>query len=143
MEKRKSLKYDELIDVVKSPTQRIRVAVLAECTQIDRSSLASLVKQMKDIAESNEALLELLDTEKNQYLFYSCDLRKLIFTTESVRTKLAIIDMIAPRLSDPAEDRAFFVDCFRFCEEKEKVVDLLCSTVLPSFTTVPRSVTSA
>ena len=121
MEKRGSLKFEDIGEIIASPTQKRASQPLAECTPIDTDTLDGLVKRMKDVAESNESLLLLLDTEKNQYLFLSRDLRKLIATTESVRTKISIIEMIAPRLRDPAEDRVFFLSCFKYSEEKEKV----------------------
>jgi hypothetical protein len=50
---------------------------------------------------------------------------KIIMTTTSIRTKLAMIDMIGPRLTDPKAKMEEFLGLFRYADEKSKVEDVL------------------
>lgn len=51
----------------------------------------------------------------------SSDLLKILEITTSLRVKLAIITLIAPRLIDPRESLDLVLQMFRFSEDKFKV----------------------
>ena len=59
------------------------------------------------------------------YLFTSAQLAEIIAITPSIKTRLAMISMIGPRLTDPRAKVDFFLGLFRFSEEKEKVQEVL------------------
>ncbi len=59
------------------------------------------------------------------YLFTSEALVKLIEITTSIKTKIAIISSVGPRLIDPRVKMEYFVALFRFAEEKQIVEDVL------------------
>lgn len=69
--------------------------------------------------------MDYLETQKAPYLFNSDSLFKILDTTTSIRTKLAIIDMIGPRLTDPKAKMDQFLDLFRFSDEKAHVEEVL------------------
>lgn len=58
---------------------------------------------------------------KQPYMFSSSDLLKILEITESLRARLAIILLIAPRLIDPRESLETVLQMFRFTEDKYKV----------------------
>ena len=66
-----------------------------------------------------------MDKDKSGYLFSSEDLFQLIDITESVKTRLSIIEMIGPRLVDPKSRANDFIGMFRYSEEKKQVEDIL------------------
>ena len=74
---------------------------------------------------TNDSRLALLDDEKIPYLFKSAQLTELINLTPSIKTRLAMIVMIGPRLIDPRAKVDYFLELFRFSEEKEKVQEVL------------------
>jgi hypothetical protein len=73
----------------------------------------------------NISRLECLDEEKMPYLFPSEVMMKIVALTPSIRTKIAIITMLGPRLIDPNEHMAELIELFPYSEEKEKVADVL------------------
>ena len=76
---------------------------------------------------NNDYLLECLDEQKNPFLFTSNDLLKLIHddVVTSIRTKLIMMALIGPRLSDPKAKMEEFLNQFRFADEKSKVEEIL------------------
>lgn len=78
---------------------------------------------------NNEALLQYLESEKVPYLFSSKQLIQILSLTSSVKTRLAIIDHIAPRLTDPRVEYDNLVGLFRYSEEKSHVEDALKSRI--------------
>lgn len=74
---------------------------------------------------SNEDLLKFLDEAKNPYLFTSDGLAQLVEVTTSIKTKIAIIQMIGPRLTDPKTRLTYFTGLFRYMEEKTVVEEVL------------------
>ena len=74
---------------------------------------------------NNESLLQILDAEKVSYLFTSESLATILEVTTSVKTRLAIILSIAPRLTDPRSRMDHFLSLFRFSEEKTQVEEAL------------------
>ena len=59
------------------------------------------------------------------WLFTSMNLKDLVEITPSVKTRLAMITLIGPRLIDPRAKIDYFLGLFRFSEEKEKVQEIL------------------
>lgn len=59
------------------------------------------------------------------FLFSSVQLTTILDITPSVKTRLAIIVMLGPRLIDPRTKVDYFLSLFRFSEEKEKVQEVL------------------
>ena len=58
-------------------------------------------------------------------MFSSVQLTTILDITPSVKTRLAIIVMLGPRLIDPRTKVDYFLSLFRFSEEKEKVQEVL------------------
>lgn len=67
----------------------------------------------------------MLESKKTPYLFNSAGLLKILNVTTSVKTRLAIIASIGPRLTDPKAKTAELVGLFRYSEEKQKVEEIL------------------
>lgn len=72
---------------------------------------------------SNDELLITLEGEKQPFLFSSDALAKIVESTTSVKTKLNIIVTLSYRLTDPRSKMEYFVNLFRFSEEKSQVED--------------------
>lgn len=66
-----------------------------------------------------------MEKDKVPYLFCSDDLLKLIQVTTSIKTKLAIINLIAPRLTDPRVKMEHMIGLFRYADEKTSVEEAL------------------
>lgn len=62
---------------------------------------------------------------KEPYLFPSSFLLKFCEITTSIKTKLAFITLLGPRLTDPTSKTEQLLGMFRFAEEKTKVEDIL------------------
>ncbi len=62
---------------------------------------------------------------KEPYLFSSGDLVKIVEVTSSLKTRIAMITMLGPRLSDPNSHVSTFTDMFRFNEDKKTVEEVL------------------
>jgi hypothetical protein len=73
---------------------------------------------------NNEDLLKHLEETKNPYIFSSDGLGILLEATTSVRTKIAIIQMLGPRLIDPKAKPQYFTGLFRYVEEKSIVEEV-------------------
>ena len=69
--------------------------------------------------------LRILEQEKTPYLFSSAQLAEILEITPSMKTRLAIIAMLGPRLIDPRAKVDYFLNLFRFSEEKERVQEVL------------------
>ena len=108
---------------------RIRVENLSFSKAITHGELTSLLQLLKATA-TNEERLKLIDSQKVGFLFSSDDLIALISITESVKTKIAIISSIGPRLTDPKAKPDAITGLFRYSEEKEKVLEVLKSRSL-------------
>ena len=108
---------------------RIRVENLSSSKVITHEELTSLLQLLKATA-TNEERLKLIDSQKVGFLFSSDDLIALISITESVKTKIAIISSIGPRLTDPKAKPDAITGLFRYSEEKEKVLEVLKSRSL-------------
>lgn len=73
----------------------------------------------------NDDRLKILEEEKLPYLFNSSQLAEILEITASIKTRLAFIVMLGPRLIDPRAKVDHFFGLFRFSEEKEKVQEVL------------------
>ena len=92
---------------------------------IPEAAWSSLLTRMKAFS-TNEERLSLLETEKLPFLFSSIHLMTMVETiTPSVKTRLAMITHIGPRLVDPKAKASQFIELFRYVEEKEKVEAIL------------------
>lgn len=69
--------------------------------------------------------MEELEVDKQPFNFECDDLLILMGCTTSVRTKLAMVIAIAPRLIDPKSKMDLIVASFRFAEEKETAEDAI------------------
>jgi hypothetical protein len=66
-----------------------------------------------------------LEIQKTPYLFSSDNLIELMQITESVKTRLAIIQSVGPRLSDPKAKSEVIIGLFRYADEKKVAEDVL------------------
>ena len=78
-----------------------------------------------NIDRVNDVRLQYLEDEKTPYLFSSSQLAEILDITPSVKTRLSMIQIIGPRLTDPRSKVDHFLGLFRFSEEKEKVQEVL------------------
>lgn len=72
----------------------------------------------------NQSVLEALEAGKDQYLFTSAELIQLMDTTTSLKTKLAMVTMIGPRVTDPKAGMDKVSGVFRYAEEKAQVEEV-------------------
>ena len=92
---------------------------------IPEAAWSSLLTRLKAF-NTNEERLSFLETEKLPFLFSSMQLMTMVETiTPSVKTRLAMIHQIGPRLIDPKAKASQFIALFRYVEEKEKVEAIL------------------
>lgn len=77
------------------------------------------------VDRDNELRLSILEEKKQPYLFSSSHLVQLTDLTPSLKTRLAMICTIAPRLVDPASKSAMLKEMFRFNCDKEKIDEVL------------------
>ena len=66
-----------------------------------------------------------METLKEPYLFTSSNLEKIVNITVSLKTRMSMIGLIGPRLTDPNAKISIFTDMFRFSEDKKSVEDIL------------------
>lgn len=77
------------------------------------------------LCRNNEEILRIIDEGRTPYLFSSDNLIKLLEVTTSLKTKIAIIGLIGPRLMDPKSKLSYFTGLFRFVEDKNTVEEIL------------------
>ena len=85
----------------------------------------SLLFIYNDNYRENEERLILLEILKEPYLFTSSNLEKIVTITVSLKTRMSMIGLIGPRLTDPNSKITIFTDMFRFSEDKKSVEDIL------------------
>lgn len=95
----------------------MHVENLSNAVPISPNLLKELINTM-NMEDDNDEMLLVLDAYKTPYLFTSADLKQLIVITESVRTRLAILSLICPRLTDPQVEVSYFKGLFRYSGEK-------------------------
>ena len=71
--------------------------------------------------DDNKARINYLDKAKCGYLFNCKQLHDMVMITESLKTRIAFIDLVCPRITDPQTMSQAFVDMFRFEDDKAKV----------------------
>ena len=103
----------------------IKVENLTNAKLISKEQLVALVDYMSTNYEENIDRLAYLEEFKTPFLFDSVSLLKIMSVTTSVKTKLAFITMLGPRLTDPRAKSQELLDNFRFAEEKAKVEEVL------------------
>lgn len=69
----------------------------------------------------NNEKLSILRISKAPHLFTSGNLIEFVETTPSLKTKIGMICMLAPRLIDPRSKSDYFTGLFRFTEQKDIV----------------------
>lgn len=96
----------------------LKVENLADAIEISDGELEVIILRLKD-SGSNEAILENLEESKTGFLFTTESLQKIIEITTSLKTKLKLISLVAPRLIDPTRAKMeHFSSFFRFAEDK-------------------------
>lgn len=76
-------------------------------------------------AQENEQKCRILEREKKSYLFSSNHLFQILDLTPSVKTRISMILILAPRLTDPKSNSLKLLDMFRFSEDKQQVQEAL------------------
>jgi hypothetical protein len=74
---------------------------------------------------NNEVVLNYVESSKVDYTYSSADLLSILNSITSLKTKMSIIEHIAPRLTDPKRYQTEIMEMFRFVQDKEKVEGLL------------------
>ncbi|KAJ1434199.1 hypothetical protein B484DRAFT_394151 [Ochromonadaceae sp. CCMP2298] len=103
----------------------IRFENLHDAKPITVDELEGVVLKPLTYLTTNEERLNLLDVVKEPYLFSSDDLEKILYVTESTKTRLEMIHLVGPRLLDPHVKTEKLIGMFRFAEEKEMVEEVL------------------
>lgn len=104
--------------------EHLKIENLNHASVIKPEELKTLVTDITKI-ETNEGILKYLEEHKGPYLFTSECLSQIVDITTSVKTKIAIITMLGPRLTDPKAKLDYFTGLFRFVEEKSVVEEVL------------------
>jgi hypothetical protein len=87
--------------------------------------LRDLLTYLRDFHRDNNGLLRMIEFQKQPYLFSSAQLLEILTATTSVKTRIAIIQSIGPRLTDPQAKKDELMGLFRYAEEKLKVEEVL------------------
>ena len=103
---------------------KLKVDDLSNCHLIDEHLFDDLFGKLYSI-DNNQEKLDILDGEKNAYLFTSEHLIKLLDISPSIKTQLTIVGMIGPRLTDPKAKSAELIAFFRYAEEKHQIEEIL------------------
>jgi hypothetical protein len=118
-------------NVVNKPKMRldnrkggIKVENISDCKLIISTELNEICAKLSTY-ENNEEFLEALQKFKIPYLFNSISLLQIVKTTLSVKTKIAIIQMLSPRLTDPKVMHDEVLGLFRYSDEKCLVEEAL------------------
>lgn len=111
---------DDFGEIVTFNTENLSDAVL-----IAEEELKCLISLLQELREDNAQLLNVLSEEKIPYLFRSKDLSRLVCTTESLKTKINIIAIVGPRLSDPRAQSDSLIGLFKYAKHKDQVKEIL------------------
>lgn len=87
--------------------------------------VCSVLIEVMASCRANEERLKVLEEAKLPYLFSSEQLLKMLEITTSIKTKIAMIAQIGPRLVDPKAKTQQFLDIFRYADEKNQVEEIL------------------
>lgn len=111
---------DDFGEIVTFNTENISDAV-----PITEEELKCLISLLEDLREENDQLLNVLNEEKVPYLFTSKDLVRLVATTESLKTKINLIAIVGPRLTDPRGESDYLIGLFKYAKHKDQVKEIL------------------
>ena len=127
----------------KQPTAT-NVISLAGALPIVRSEYDKLIDLLKACSD-NEQRLTTLEQTMISYLFSSAQLITLMELTPSIKTRLSMISLVGPRLTDPKAKSEQLIGMFRYSEEKQRVTEVLKArtTVLASSLFKPSGLSSA
>ena len=100
-----------------------KIVSLAGCKLIGKGNFRDILDVILTI-EDNKNRISYLDKEKDKYLFNSDQLMELMQVTESVKTRIAFIGCICPRLTNPNSRTNDFTDLFSFKDDKSKIEEL-------------------
>ena len=75
---------------------------------------------------SNTERIDGLETEREEFMFTCSQLLQIMNTTPSKKTKLAFVDILAPRLTNP-KDSSEILNQFPYASEKAQVKELLAA----------------
>ena len=93
---------------------------MSQCVLMTEPAFEALVSAL-DAADSNEKKLELLEEAKGWgaggKLFSCAHLLRCMETTPSTKTKLVMIDCLAPRLTDALIMSAWIVEQFKYADD--------------------------
>jgi len=81
-------------------------------------------RDMFDVLEAmdeNKARINYIAKAKRGFLFNCKQLHDVVMITESLKTRIAFIDELCPRITDPQTMSQAFVDMFRFEDDRAKV----------------------
>ena len=98
--------------------------LLGGASLIDTAQWKALLARQQS-CDNNDDRITQLEKEKIPYLFTSVQMMELIEITPSVKTRLAMIAHLGPRLVDPKAKANQFIQLFRYVEEKERVEGIL------------------
>ena len=73
----------------------------------------------------NQAVISIIETKKEPYLFSTKQLISIVESITSVKTRITLVGEIGPRLIDPKEHADELLSLFRFADEKEKIEEVL------------------
>jgi len=104
--------------------EKIKAESLTNCVKITPEQVKELIKRYKQL-EDNEARLAALEKDKLPHTFMSQNVLDIMGMTNSVKTKIAVLQMLAPRLLDPNAKLNAFQEVFSYATEKEKVAEIL------------------
>ena len=77
------------------------------------------------ISSDNQARLEAIKSRRSGYLFSSPQLLVLMNLTASVKTRVAIVSLIGPRLIDPKQQSSDIIGTFKYGDDKRHVQEVL------------------
>lgn len=124
---------DELSALQKKYSSKIEV--ITGAVPISSEELNEFVKILK-IFESNEDVINFVEQRKAPYLFSTKDITTILNIVSSIRTKITIILLLSPRLTDPSVALDSLIKLFRYSDEKKVIEDAIKARIL----TINRSV---
>jgi len=108
-----------------SEATEIHVENIADAKKITSEQLEDEIMSELRFTEDNLERLDTLEQLKGPYLFCSDDLLQIVEVTTSLKTRIEMITIIGPRLTDPSAKVSAFTDMFRFAEDKKSVEEVL------------------
>jgi hypothetical protein len=131
---KQSVRRGSAIQVVSNPLEnavaassnQLKFLTLSDANPITTAEIKVLISSLKACSD-NQQILDMLDSEKYPYLFTSADLLQILDVTTSVKTRIAIIGMLGPRITDPRVGMDNVLSLFRFAEEKSQVEEVFKS----------------